>query len=275
MLDCFTVDVHTFSASPCAYTRSKTQVMSVFQTALALFGAPIIHLRTFLTFEINDQRAVPKRSLSAPPKIFQTASEKVVRRTKKKKVKTRQRVNDDLVLTEAKQLAIEEKWQRLADVFREKHDLAIRDQLLTRMPQFRVSLSIGGLKKVTECLNYNTTDLFLMFTKRFFRYVGDPDKVEIWCSDHQLTEERFQDLHRTANHCKNVIFIDVQPLGMLVLFPYRPPVKTDALRRKVMYVLGQPSGSMNVAFQKAGEGLPRIITEDLVSVGDTLIAIVS
>ena len=251
--------------------------MSVFQTALAVFGVPIIHWRTFLTFEINDQRAVQKRSLSAPPKIFQTASEKVVRRTKKKKVKTRQRVNDDLVLTEAKQLAIQDKWQKLAEGCWEKNHVERLKRLISGTPQRRATLSLGALNKCTKSLGYNRTDVFLMFTRRVFRQADD--KVEIWMTVDQMAEERYQELCQRAIRYERVFFIDVRRCGEPMLVPYKLlPMKIDALRRRITSTCGLPPRSVTVSLHHAdGSGviIQNTITEDLVSVGDTLIAIVS
>ena len=249
--------------------------MSVFEIALILFDSPICHWRTFLHFKVYGQCA-PKRSSSAPPVvIFQTASEKVVKRSKKK-AKTRAKANDDLLLlAEAKQLALQENWQRIADAYREQRDIEIRKQLIARTPQRRASLSAGSLEKLNQCLDYNSTDVFLMFLKKVYRYVDD-DRIEIWCSDDQLNEERFQKLYRTAIRCQRVFFIDVHMCGKLLFVPYKLPYKTDVLRRKVTFLCGLPSATVSLQHADGGGVIvQKTITEDLVKVGDTLLAVVT
>ena len=250
--------------------------MAVFNVAWRLYDTHLLYYKTFLHFRIGAPGI--ERCSSSPAALGSSECPKRARKKPKKPICIV--VTEDDVLKAGRSQTLRENWQQMSEAYIQRAVEQNRAEVDARRPQYRATLSLGALKCVREKLQITDTEVVNMFTKRILRD-GRSDKVDVWSTDMQMQEARFQTFCEAATDvaylCRDRIFVDVVSLDMRFLIQHVPNVKLDVLKKRILTLCGvaDQEGVLLSLARVDREWAPlftRIVQD--VQAGDTLRAIV-
>ena len=205
------------------------------------FDLPLVYRRTFLEFDLRPTAAT--RSRSVPP-IYLTSGGS----PSESEPPPEPQVVDDvsLALAEGRRQTLRETWQYFARNYADMTERLAKEKLDEKRNKKRIQLPHGGFAHLVRIMDYEETDLLLLFHAGILRESSTEDGIEIWCSDEQLRTlpsmgQFLEEADSIRSLCETSLFLMIPSESAAMLVCYHRNITFNTLRARVRAFCGLPA----------------------------------